>query len=112
MRASKVARDAHARLRASGGHLKGIADWRQIEAEVIAAAVTGITTAEEACLLWMRAMAAVHSCGKGKAMTLTEGAAAITELGLPTFVLPFLPAGIDLGGLYELADRLSEGGVR
>jgi len=34
------------------------------------------------------------------------------DLGLPTFVLPFLPAGVDLGGLYELADRLSEGGVR
>ena len=36
----------------------------------------------------------------------------VVDLGLPTFVLPFLPAGIDLGGLYELADRLSEGGVR
>ena len=36
----------------------------------------------------------------------------VVDLGLPTFVLPFLPTGIDLGGLYELADRLSEGGVR
>ena len=36
----------------------------------------------------------------------------VVDLGLPTFVLPFLPGGIDLGGLYELADRLSEGGVR
>lgn len=38
--------------------------------------------------------------------------ARVVDLGLPTFVLPFLPAGVDLGGLYELADRLSEGGVR
>ena len=36
----------------------------------------------------------------------------VVDLGLPTFVLPFLPGGIDLGGLYELAERLSEGGVR
>ena len=93
LRSYKVARDAHARLRASGGHLKGIADWRQIEAEVIAAAVTGITTSEEACLLWMRAMAAVHLCGKGKAMTLAQGAAAITDLGLPTTAAQMADAG-------------------
>jgi hypothetical protein len=36
----------------------------------------------------------------------------IEELGLPTFVLPMLPGGIDLGGLYELSDVLSEGGIR
>ena len=36
----------------------------------------------------------------------------ITELGLPTFVLPLLPSGVDLGGLYQLADVLTEGGVR
>jgi anion-transporting ArsA/GET3 family ATPase len=36
----------------------------------------------------------------------------VVELGLPTFVLPLLPGGIDLGGLYELADVLTEGGVR
>ena len=36
----------------------------------------------------------------------------VLELGLPTFVLPLLPGGIDLGGLYELADVLTEGGVR
>ena len=38
--------------------------------------------------------------------------ARITGLGLPTFVLPLLPSGVDLGGLYELADVLTEGGLR
>ena len=60
---------------------------------MIAAAVTGITTSEEACLLWMRAMAAVHLCGKGKAMTLAQGAAAITDLGLPTTAAQMADAG-------------------
>lgn len=36
----------------------------------------------------------------------------IEDLGLPTFVLPLLPSGIDLGGLYQLADVLTDGGVR
>lgn len=38
--------------------------------------------------------------------------ARIQSTGLPMFVLPLLPSGIDLGGLYELADILSDGGVR
>jgi hypothetical protein len=38
--------------------------------------------------------------------------ARIVELGLPTFFLPLLAEGIDLGGLYELANLLREGGVR
>jgi anion-transporting ArsA/GET3 family ATPase len=37
--------------------------------------------------------------------------ARIQELGLPTFTLPLLSGGIDLGGLYELAEVLAEGGV-
>lgn len=84
VRAYKVARDAHARLRASGKHLKTLFDWRQIEAEVNALAGSSLTVAEDACLRWMRRMAAVLLCGKEKALTLAEGAAAITELGLPT----------------------------
>ncbi|MSO27030.1 MAG: ATPase [Candidatus Nanopelagicales bacterium] len=36
----------------------------------------------------------------------------IVELGLPTFFLPLLSEGIDLGGLYQLANLLREGGVR
>jgi hypothetical protein len=84
VRAYKTARDAHAALRASGGQLKGIADWRKIEAEINAAAGSNLTAADEACLRWMRVMAAVQLCGKGKGMTLVEGAAAISELGLPT----------------------------
>ena len=36
----------------------------------------------------------------------------IVELGRPTFVLPLLAGGIDLGGLYQLAAVLTEGGVR
>ena len=35
----------------------------------------------------------------------------VESLGLPTFVLPTLPGGVDLGGLYQLADILTEGGV-
>jgi hypothetical protein len=37
--------------------------------------------------------------------------ARIEELARPTFVLPLLPSGVDLGGLYQLADVLAEGGV-
>lgn len=39
----------------------------------------------------------------------------LTERGLPIFVLPLLPGGIDLGGLYELAAIMSDseiGGAR
>lgn len=36
----------------------------------------------------------------------------ITAVGLPTFTLPLLSGGIDLGGLYELAALLREGGLR
>jgi len=36
----------------------------------------------------------------------------VDELELPTFVLPMLADGIDLGGLYELADILTSEGVR
>lgn len=38
--------------------------------------------------------------------------ARIRGLDLPTFSLPLLSGGIDLGGLYELADILHAGGVR
>lgn len=64
--------------------MKGIGDWRRIEAEVNAAAGSNLTAADEACLRWVRAMAAVQLCGKGKGMSLAEGATAMTELGLPT----------------------------
>ena len=37
--------------------------------------------------------------------------AAVAALGLPTYELPFLPDTMDLGGLYELADRLRGAGV-
>ena len=37
--------------------------------------------------------------------------ARIEELALPTFIFPMLASGIDLGGLYELADLLADGGV-
>lgn len=36
----------------------------------------------------------------------------IEELSLPTVALPMLSGGIDLGGLYELADLLTAGGLR
>lgn len=36
----------------------------------------------------------------------------VDELDLPTYVLPMLADGIDLGGLYELADLLATEGVR
>jgi anion-transporting ArsA/GET3 family ATPase len=39
-------------------------------------------------------------------MTRIEG------VDLPTFTLPLLPSGVDLGGLYELAQLLTDGGVR
>jgi anion-transporting ArsA/GET3 family ATPase len=37
--------------------------------------------------------------------------ATVTDLGLPTYELPFLPDSMDLGGLYELAERLHDAGV-
>ncbi|MFM8817693.1 MAG: DUF1800 family protein, partial [Phycisphaerales bacterium] len=37
--------------------------------------------------------------------------ARVAQLGLPTFELPLLGGGVDLGGLYELADLLREGGM-
>ncbi len=36
----------------------------------------------------------------------------VQALHLPTFSLPLLPEGIDLGGLYELAEIFTAGGVR
>ena len=38
--------------------------------------------------------------------------ARLATLGLPTFTLPLLPGGIDLGGLYELAELAREEGIR
>lgn len=93
-RAYKAARRVHARLRDSGGQLKGLADWRVIEPAVnAAAAVIAITVAEEACLTWLRAVVAVRLCGKGKAMSLAEGAATMAEFGLPTSVRQLADAG-------------------
>lgn len=37
--------------------------------------------------------------------------ATVTELGLPTYELPFLPDAMDLGGLYELAEQLRDAGI-
>jgi hypothetical protein len=36
----------------------------------------------------------------------------VAGLGRPTFELPRLPGGVDLGGLYELAGILAEEGLR
>ena len=36
----------------------------------------------------------------------------VDDLDLPTYILPMLADGIDLGGLYELADLLATEGVR
>jgi hypothetical protein len=38
--------------------------------------------------------------------------AELAELGRPLRELPFLPDGVDLGGLYTLADALCEQGVK
>ena len=35
----------------------------------------------------------------------------VAALGLPTCELPFLPDGVDLGALYDLARRLGEQGL-
>jgi anion-transporting ArsA/GET3 family ATPase len=40
-----------------------------------------------------------------------ENRRAVAELGLPIYDLPLLPGPVDLGALYELADRLVEQGV-
>ncbi|MDQ1652893.1 MAG: hypothetical protein QOI35_2093, partial [Cryptosporangiaceae bacterium] len=37
--------------------------------------------------------------------------AELTELGRPMLELPFLPEGVDLGGLYKLADTFCAAGV-
>ncbi len=89
----EAARKAHADLRASSGHLKSMNDWLLIESRVGVAGSMEIPGELEAVLQWMRAAAARDLCGKGKAMTLAEGAAAITELGLPTTPTQMLNAG-------------------
>jgi len=38
--------------------------------------------------------------------------AVLSRLGLPTYELPLLPDTVDLGGLYELADRLRDSALR
>jgi anion-transporting ArsA/GET3 family ATPase len=35
----------------------------------------------------------------------------IEAVGVPSYELPLLPGGIDMGGLYELAEALTEGGM-
>jgi anion-transporting ArsA/GET3 family ATPase len=40
-----------------------------------------------------------------------DNRAALAELALPTYELPFLPEPMDLGGLYALADELRRQGV-
>jgi anion-transporting ArsA/GET3 family ATPase len=37
--------------------------------------------------------------------------ATVTDLGQPTYELPFLPDPMDLGGLYELAEKLCDAGI-
>jgi len=37
--------------------------------------------------------------------------ALIEDLDVPSYELPLLPGGVDLGGLYELAEKLTEGGL-
>ena len=37
-----------------------------------------------------------------------EQRALVARLGVPAVELPLLPGGVDLGGLYELAERLCE----
>ncbi|MCF2529199.1 ArsA-related P-loop ATPase [Yinghuangia soli] len=41
----------------------------------------------------------------------TEERRTVRGLGLPVYELPLLPDGVDLGGLYRLAERLREQGV-
>ena len=91
--AYEAARKAHADLRASGGQLKTMNDWRLIESRVGIASCMEIPGELEAVLQWMRAAAARDLCGKGKAMSLAEGAAAITALGLTTTPIQMLNAG-------------------
>jgi anion-transporting ArsA/GET3 family ATPase len=37
--------------------------------------------------------------------------ALVEEIGVPTYELPLMPGGVDLAGLYELAEVLREGGL-
>ncbi len=37
--------------------------------------------------------------------------ALVESLGVPTYELPNLPSGVDMAGLYELAEALTEGGL-
>jgi anion-transporting ArsA/GET3 family ATPase len=37
--------------------------------------------------------------------------ALVEQLGVPTYELPLMPGGVDLAGLYELAEQLREGGL-
>jgi hypothetical protein len=37
--------------------------------------------------------------------------ALVDALDVPSYELPSLPGGVDMGGLYELAEALTEGGL-
>jgi len=79
--------------------------------------VTGIAAALENCGLGAHENAIVpallrEAADHAQRVALEERERSrIADLGLPTFELPLLGGGIDLGGLYELAGILHEGGL-
>jgi anion-transporting ArsA/GET3 family ATPase len=55
---------------------------------------------------------AMEAIEHGERWALEErNRAVLAELGVPSYELPFLTGPVDLGGLYELAERLCEYGV-
>ena len=92
--------DAHQRAMAIAGQLP----QSEIEAEIVESGLLPTAQLVEALLT----EASDHAERVDLEITELDR---LTQCGLPIFVLPLLPGGIDLGGLYELAAIMSDYGI-
>ena len=82
-----------------GAAAKGLLDEREVAAGLKAAGVP----AGKPVVRGLLAEAAEHA---ERVALEKAGRRTLKKLGRPTYELPFLPDGVDLGGLYELAEHL------
>jgi hypothetical protein len=83
---------------------KGELDQRKVAAGLEAAGVP----AGQPVVQGLLAEAAEHA---ERVALEKAGRRTIKKMGRPTYELPFLPEGVDLGGLYELAEHLCRQGA-
>ncbi len=102
--------------RALAGAAKGRLPHEQVVAGLQAAGLAGRGSASVAGAARVEALAdllvreaADHAL---RVRLETDQRKHLAELGRPTYELPVLPGGVDLGSLYALAERLTEQGMR